>query len=159
MTDQDIRELSRLQVLYQLYYLRRYAYAKLVYESVLHGGSPSLWKGIYDRPTSDPMTVYRELFSTRLRRCRWTRPTRSASAPTWTTRSTRPTTRASFALAHLIHEGMRAKFGPDWYGSPEAGRLIQIIWSPRGTSRRPRTWRRCSASPSTFARPRRAFAG
>src|SRR5215831_13911576 len=59
MSDQDIRDLARLQLLYQLYYLRRYAYAKLVYESVLHGGSPSLWKGLYEGPTNDPMAVYR----------------------------------------------------------------------------------------------------
>jgi hypothetical protein len=126
MSDQDIRELSRLQLLYQLNYLRRYAYAKLVYESVLHGGSPSLWKDLYDRPTTDPMTVYRELFST------------AYGVPLDETDALRFRTDVddtfysldyarSFALAHLMSEGMRAKFGPDWYGSLEAGRLIRIL--------------------------------
>jgi hypothetical protein len=126
MSDQDIRELSRLQVLYQLYYLRRYAYAKLVYESVLHGGSPSLWKGIYDRPTSDPMTVYRELFSTA-----YAVPMEESDALRFRT-DVDDTFYSldyarSFALAHLVSEGLRARFGPDWYGSPEAGKLIKAI--------------------------------
>jgi hypothetical protein len=33
----------------------------------------------------------------------------------------------SFALAHLMSEGMRAKFGADWYGSAEAGKLIKTL--------------------------------
>ena len=126
MSDQDIRELSRLQLLYQLYYLRRYAYAKLVYESVLHGGSPSLWKGIYDKPTSDPMTVYRDVFSTA-----YAVPMDESDALRFRT-DVDDTFYSldyarSFALAHLMSEGLRAKFGADWYGSPEAGKLIKSI--------------------------------
>ena len=124
MSDQDIRELSRLQALYQLYYLRRYAYAKLVYEAVLHGGSPSLWKGIYDRPTGDPMAVYRDVFSTA-----YAVPMEESDALRFRT-DVDDTFYSldyarSFALAHLMSEGMRAKFGADWYGSPEAGKLIK----------------------------------
>jgi hypothetical protein len=26
-----------------------------------------------------------------------------------------------------MHEGLRAKFGPDWYGSPEAGKLLRSL--------------------------------
>ena len=126
MSDQDIRDLSRLQILYQLYYLRRYAYAKLVYESVLHGGSPSLWKGIYEKPTSDPMEVYRDLFAT------------AYAVPMDETDALRFRTDVddtfysldysrSFALAHLMSEGLRGKFGADWYGNPEAGKLIKSV--------------------------------
>jgi len=126
MTDQEIREVARLQLLYQLYYLRRYAYAKLVYESVLHGGSPALWKGLYDRPTTDPMAVYRDVFST------------AYAVPMDETDALRFRTDVddtfysvdyarAFALAHLMHEGMRARFGPDWYGSAEAGGLIKSL--------------------------------
>ena len=126
MSDQDIRELARLKLLYQLYYLRRYAYAKLVYESVLHGGSPSLWRGLYDGPTSDPMAVYREVFSTA-----YAVPMDESDALRFRT-DVDDTFYSldyarSFALAHLMSEGMRAKFGPDWYGSPEAGKLIKSI--------------------------------
>ena len=126
MSDQDIRELARLKLLYQLYYLRRYAYAKLVYESTLHGGSPSLWKGIYDRPTGEPMAVYRDLFSTA-----YAVPLDESDALRFRT-DVDDTFYSldyarSFALAHLMSEGMRAKFGADWYGSPEAGKLIKTI--------------------------------
>jgi hypothetical protein len=126
MSDQDIRELARLQLLYQLYYLRRYAYAKLVYESVLHGGSPSLWKGIYDRPTTDPMAVYRDVFAHA-----YAVPMDGSDALRFRT-DVDDTFYSldyarSFALAHLMSEGLRTRFGPDWYGSPEAGKLIQAL--------------------------------
>jgi len=126
MSDQDIRDLSRLQLLSQLYYLRRYAYAKLVYESVLHGGSPTLWKGLYDRPTGDPMEVYRDVFSTA-----YGVPMDDNDALRFRTDVDDTFYSAdyarSFALAHLIHEGMRSQLGPDWYGNPESGRLIKSL--------------------------------
>lgn len=126
MSDQDIRDLSRLQLLYQLYYLRRYAYAKLVYESVLHGGSPALWKGLYDRPTGDPMAVYRDVFSTA-----YAVPMEESDALRFRTDVDDTFYSVdyarAFALAHLMSEGMRSRLGPDWYGSPEAGRLIRAL--------------------------------
>ena len=126
MSEADIRDVVRLRLFTDLYYLRRYAYAKLVYESVLHGGSPSLWKGIYDRPTTDPMTVYREVFSTA-----YGIPLSEEDALRFRT-DVDDTFYSfdyarSFALAHLMHEGLRAKFGPDWYGSPEAGKLLRSL--------------------------------
>jgi len=126
MSEQDIRDLSRLQLLYQLYYLRRYAYAKLVYESVLHGGSPALWKGLYDRPTADPMAVYRDVFSTA-----YAVPMDESDALRFRTDVDDTFYSVDYArafgLAHLIHEGMRSRFGMDWYGNPEAGRLIKSL--------------------------------
>ncbi len=127
MGDQDIRDLSRLQLLYQLYYLRRYAYAKLVYESVLHGGSPTLWKGLYDRPTGDPMAVYRDVFST------------AYAVPMDETDALRFRTDVddtfysvdyarSFALAHLDARGdARPGSGPTGTGTPGSGRLIRSL--------------------------------
>ncbi|MGZ6069854.1 MAG: hypothetical protein ACXWK8_01480 [Myxococcaceae bacterium] len=126
MGDQDVRDLARLQLLYQLYYLRRYAYAKLVYESVLHGGSPTLWQGLYDRPTGDPMAVYRDVFSTA-----YAIPMDETDALRFRTDVDDTFYSAdyarSFALAHLMHEGMRARFGPDWYGNPGSGSLIKAL--------------------------------
>lgn len=126
MSDQDIRDIVRLRLFTDLYYLRRYAYAKLVYESVLHGGSPSLWKGIYDKPTTDPKAVYREVFSTA-----YGIPLSEEDALRFRT-DVDDTFYSfdyarSFVLAHLMHEGLRTKFGPDWYGSPEAGKLLRSL--------------------------------
>jgi hypothetical protein len=126
MSDQDIRDLSRLQLLSQLYYLRRYAYAKLVYESVLHGGAPSLWRGLYDRPTGDPMAVYRDVFSTAYRVPLDENDALRFRTDVDDTFYSADYSRA-YALAHLMHEGMRAKFGSDWYGNPEAGRLLKSL--------------------------------
>jgi hypothetical protein len=126
MSDQDIRDLSRLQLLYQLYYLRRYAYAKLVYESVLHGGSPSLWKGLYPGPTSDPMAVYRDVFSTAYGIPMDATDALRFRADVDDTFYSVDYARA-FALAHLMSEGLRSKFGPGWYGSADAGRLIRSL--------------------------------
>jgi hypothetical protein len=126
MEEQDVRDLVRLGLFTQLYYLRRYAYAKLVYESVLHGGSPALWRGVYERPTTDPMQVYREVFSTA-----YGFPLTEEDALRFRTDVDDTFYSVdyarSFALAHLMHEGMRGKFGPDWYGSREAGQLLRTL--------------------------------
>jgi hypothetical protein len=126
MSEQDMRDLVRLGIFNQLYYLRRYAYAKLVYESVLHGGSPELWKGIYDRPTRDPKQVYRELFSTA-----YGVPLSEEDALRFRTDVDDTFYSVdyarAYAVANLMHEGFRAKFGPDWYGSAEAGKLLRTL--------------------------------
>jgi hypothetical protein len=126
MSEQDMRDLVRLGIFNQLYYLRRYAYAKLVYESVLHGGSPELWKDIYDRPTRDPKQVYREVFSTA-----YGVPLSGEDALRFRTDVDDTFYSVdyarAYAVAHLMHEGLRAKFGPDWYGSSEAGKLLRML--------------------------------
>ena len=32
--------------------------------------------------------------------------------------------RCAFALANVVHEGLRSKFGDDWYGNKEVGAFL-----------------------------------
>lgn len=131
MTDAEISELVRLRVFNDLYFLRRYASAKLVYEAVLHAGAPELWKGVYTKPTSDPMAVYRDTFE------------RAYGFPLTEDDALRFRTDVddtfyaadysrAFGLAHLAHEGLRKKFGGesgDWYGDKRVGALLKTLFA------------------------------
>lgn len=124
MSDADIAEFVRLRVFDQLYYLRRYGAAKLIYEAALHGGDPSLWRGAYDGQTKDLMALYRDLFARA-----YGFPLSAEDAQRYRTDVddmfySADYTRA-FALANLIHEGLRQRFGEDWYGKPEVGALLK----------------------------------
>jgi len=59
----DIKRLVRNRVFWDLYFVRRYAGAKLVYETILHGGDPAIYQDFYKGDVSDLKRVYRELFS------------------------------------------------------------------------------------------------
>jgi hypothetical protein len=62
MTDKDIAKVVRFGILNDLYFMRRYGGAKLIYESIYHEGAPGLWAGIYRGGTADKREVYRALF-------------------------------------------------------------------------------------------------
>ena len=124
MSDADIDAFVRLRVFDQLYYLRRYGSAKLVYEAVLHGGDPALYRGVHDGQTSDLKALYRDLFARA-----YGFPLTEEDALRYRTDVddlfySADYTRA-FALANLIHEGLRQRFGDDWYGKREVGALLK----------------------------------
>jgi hypothetical protein len=131
MTDGDINELARVRVLNDLFYIRRYASAKLVYESVLHGGEPELWRGAYEGPTADLMQLYRALFE------RAYGFTLSADDALRFRTDVDDTFYAAdyaraFGLANLMHEGLRAKFGGkngDWYENKEVGPFLKKLYA------------------------------
>lgn len=131
MTDADIARMVRLRVFNGLYFLRRYASAKLVYEAVLHNGPPQLWAGVYSKPTNDLKELYRDLFSEA-----YGFPLSQQDALRFRTDVddtfySADYTRA-FALAHLMHEGLRAKFGGtlgDWYANPQVGPFLKEIFA------------------------------
>lgn len=131
MSEADISELSRVRVFNDFYYLRRYGYAKLVYESVLHGGDPAIWKGLYDRPTADPMEVYRDAFGRA-----YGFPLKEDDALRFRTDVDDTLYAADYArafgLADLIHEALREKYGGrggDWYSSKAIGVLLKSLWA------------------------------
>jgi hypothetical protein len=62
LTDKDIAKLIRFSILNDLYFMRRYGGAKLIYESIYHDGDPKYWQGIYNGETQDKREVYRVLF-------------------------------------------------------------------------------------------------
>ncbi len=62
LTDYDISKIVRFGILNDLYFMRRYGGAKLIYESIYHGGHPDLWSKIYKGNIEDMRKVYKVLF-------------------------------------------------------------------------------------------------
>jgi hypothetical protein len=128
MSDVEEKQLVRLRVFNGLYFVRRYASAKLVYESVLHGGDSSLWKAAYPGATNDLQELYRKLFERA-----YGFPLSSEDALRFRTDVddsfyAADYTRA-FALANLMHEGLRARFGADWYGDAKVGAFLKTLYA------------------------------
>lgn len=131
LTDDEINEVVRIRVLSHLYLLRRHALAKLVYEAVLHGGQPKLWNKVYKRPTTDLMAVYRDVFSRAYGFHIEEEEALSFLVDVDELFYAADYSRA-FGLAHVMHEGIRRKFGGesgDWYGNPEVGGLLRSLYA------------------------------
>ncbi|NNE09955.1 MAG: hypothetical protein HKN20_15450 [Gemmatimonadetes bacterium] len=128
MTDEEIARLVQNRAFWDLYYTRRYAGAKLVYETVLHGGDPAIYEGQYDGNAGDNMQeVYRQLFSkaygfemTDEEALRF----RTDVDPFFYSADYA----RSYALAKQMHEGLSTKFGDPWWRSPEAGAFMLSDW-------------------------------
>lgn len=128
MTDQDIAKLIRNRVFWDLYFVRRYNGAKLIYESILHEGDPSLWKGYYSGQTADLQQVYKTLFSdaygyqlTDKDALRFRTDVDSFFYAADYSRS--------FILSAQIDEYMRGKFGAKWFMDPRAGAAMRDMFA------------------------------
>lgn len=124
MTEADITDLVHTRIFEELYFLRRYAAAKLIDESALHGGDPALWQDVYKKPTGDLQALYRDLFG------------RAYGFPLTEEDALRYRTDVddlfysadytkAFGLSNLVLEALRGKFGADWYEKKEAGALFR----------------------------------
>ena len=126
MTDADIVEVVHQRIFDEVYFLRRYASAKLIYESALHGGDPALWRGVYGGPTGDLAALYRDLFSKAygfaLDEADGLRFRTDVDDLFYAADYSR-----AFGLANLIHEGLRAKLGPAWFEKPAAGAVFKEL--------------------------------
>jgi hypothetical protein len=131
MSDGDILGLVRVRVFNDLFFIRRYASAKLIYESVLHGGDAALWKDAYEGPTADLQPLYKKLFERA-----YGFPLSDEDALRFRTDVddtfyAADYTRA-FGLANLMHEALRMKYaGPDgdWYGNKEVGARLKKLFA------------------------------
>ena len=128
MSDAEIRALVRVRLFYDLYVLRAYAGARLPFEIVLHGGEPSLYKGVFEMQTGDLQELYRKLFERA-----YGFPLSPEDALRFRTSATdtfysADYTRA-YALANLMHEGLRKKYGEDWYGSKAVGAFLKTLYA------------------------------
>jgi len=117
MSDGDIRELVRLRVFNGLYFVRRYAGAKLPYEIALHTGEKGdlqeLYRKLFERAYGLPLSAEDALrFRTDVDDtfC-------AADYP------------RAFALANLMHESLREKYGEDWYGKKEVGAFLKTLFA------------------------------
>jgi hypothetical protein len=120
--------LIRNRLAYNLYLARRYGWAKLIYETVLHGGPRAHYQGVYKGQTSNRRALYRKLFS---RAYGYALSEQDASR--YLT-DVDPFLYAAdyaraFQLADLLHEHLRAKFGPRWFTSPKVGAYLKTLWA------------------------------
>lgn len=120
--------LIRHRLAYNLYLARRYGWAKLIYESVLHGGQPSLFQGVYSGQVSDRRKLYKTLFSRA-----YGYALGAADADGYLS-DVDPFFYAAdyaraFILADMLHEHLRAKFGPAWFSNKSVGPYLKTLWA------------------------------
>lgn len=124
LTDTDIAKLVRFSIFNDLYFMRRYGGAKLVFESIYHEGDPKLWRGIYNGQTGDKREAYRFLFE------------KSYGFPMEDIDADRYLTDIdeflyaidyvrSFVLATQIDAVLSAAFGKTWHDNKEVGKFLK----------------------------------
>ena len=128
----------RRLALKEMMYLRRYAFAKIAYELRLHGRPaaqiapaaallPALDKA------GDLRELYRQLFSAAYTFELSEQESQLFRTDVDDTFYAADYSRA-FALAGMMHEGIRRKFGEDWYGNKEVGKFLRAQLFSAGTS-------------------------
>jgi len=132
MTDRDMGLLIRNRVFWDVYMVRRYNGAKLIYETILHGGDPDIYAGYYEGQTDDPHQVYKKLFSDA-----YGFPLTDVEALRYRTDVDAFFYAADYARAFLLaaqlNESMRDKFGATWFTDSRAGDLLKTkLWVDGG---------------------------
>jgi len=132
MTDEDIRRTVRHRIFWNVYFLRRYGHAKLIYEPILHGGDPAIWQDVYKGQTADLQEVYRTVFQEA-----YGFPLTTQDALRFRTDVddffyAADYTRA-YGFADMMQEAMRKKYGNDWYGNAEVGKWLREAFWRDGT--------------------------
>ncbi|MCZ6691675.1 MAG: hypothetical protein O7H41_18980 [Planctomycetota bacterium] len=124
MTDKDIGLLLRKAVLKNLYFVRRYAGAKLLYESILHDGKPELYKAHYDGQTEDLQEVYRVIFGDaygfELKPMEAMRFRTDVDSFLYSADYSR-----AYLMAMQLHETLQKQHGDDWYDVKEVGTFLK----------------------------------
>ncbi|MFH1538594.1 MAG: hypothetical protein ABIH66_06520 [bacterium] len=133
LMDADIAKLLRNRALWMIYFVRRYAGAKLLYESILHEGDPALYKKYFPGDTSDMQEVYRRLFSDaygfELTPADALRFRTDVDSSFYSADYSR-----AFFLSVQFEEGIERKFGEGWLDNPEAGKFLRENFWSRGNS-------------------------
>lgn len=133
-TRAELAAVLRRTALVEMMYLRRYTFAKIAYELRLHGrplGSiePALALLPHrDRVKGDDADSLRELYR-ELLSAAYTFELSAEEAERFRTDVDDSFYSADysrcFALAGMMHEGIRKRFGADWYGNKEVGRFLR----------------------------------
>lgn len=124
LTENDIAKLVRFALFNDLYFMRRYGGAKLVYESIYHEGDPKWWTGVYNGQTSDKREVYRSLFEKA-----YGFPMEDVDAERYLTDIDEFLYAVdyvrSFVLATQIDEALAKKFGEQWHRNKDVGKYLK----------------------------------
>src|SRR5207245_4639752 len=120
------------RAMWNLYYMRRYGHAKLIYEAVLHGGDPAAWRDVWKGETKDLQEVYRSLFEeaygftlTKEDALRYRTDVDDFFYAADYTRA--------YVMADLMQEAARERFGAAWYEKPEVGKWLRETYWAEGT--------------------------
>jgi len=124
LTDRDISKILRFGILNDLYFMRRYGGAKLVYESIYHGNNPKMWSNIYKGQTNDTRELYRVLFEKA-----YTFPMEETDAQRYLTDIDDYLYAIdyvrSFVISSQIDLALTRKFGNRWFENKNAGAYLK----------------------------------
>ncbi|HYS10343.1 MAG TPA: hypothetical protein VEP66_16495 [Myxococcales bacterium] len=138
-SDAELAAVLRRLALKEMMYLRRYAFAKIAYELRLHGrpaaeiapAAPLL--SAPEKASADLRELYRQLFS-----AAYTFELNEQEAQLFRTDVDDTFYSAdysrAFALAGMMHDSIRKKFGEDWYANKEVGKFLRAQLFSAGTS-------------------------
>jgi hypothetical protein len=137
--DAELAAIERDLALREMSYLRRYAFAKIAYELRLHGRpaaqiAPALELiAAPDKAKDDPRELYRQLFSVAYGFELNAEESGLFLTDVDDTFYAADYARA-FVLAGMMHEGIRRRFGADWYANPAVGRFLKEQLFAPGTA-------------------------
>jgi hypothetical protein len=135
----ELAAIQRDLALREMMFLRRYAFAKIAYELRLHGRpaeeiAPAL--ALLSAPAQaakSPRELYRQLFSVA-----YTFELDEEESQLYLTDVDDTFYSADYArafvLAGMMHEGIRKRFGEDWYANKEVGKFLREQLFAPGTS-------------------------
>jgi len=134
----ELAAILRRLALKEMMYLRRYAFAKTAYELRLHGrpaAEIAAATALLPAPsrTSDLRELYRQLFSTAYTFELSEEESQLFRTDVDDTFYSADYSRA-FVLAGMMHEGIRRRFGEDWYANKDVGRFLREQLFSAGTS-------------------------
>jgi hypothetical protein len=134
----ELSAVLRRLALKEMMYLRRYAFAKTAYELRLHGrpaAEIAAATALLPAPsrTSDLRELYRQLFSTAYTFELSEEESQLFRTDVDDTFYSADYSRA-FVLAGMMHEGIRRRFGEDWYANRDVGRFLREQLFSAGTS-------------------------
>ena len=137
----ELSAVLRRLALKEMMYLRRYAFAKTAYELRLHGRPQAQIAAaaqLLPAPerTGDLRELYRQLFSTAYTFELTEQESQLFRTDVDDTFYSADYSRA-FVLAGMMHEGIRRRFGEDWYANKEVGRFLREQLFSAGTSLSP----------------------
>ena len=137
-TNAELAAVLRRTALVEILYLRRHAFAKIAFELRLHGRpeseiAPALAALPPGAPPRDLPGLYRALLSRawgfELTAEEGQRYRVDVDATFYAADYAR-----AFALAGMMHEGIRRRFGEDWYGNPAVGAFLKRELFAQGQS-------------------------
>ena len=136
----ELGAILRRTALIEVYYLRRYAFAKIAYELRLHGRpaaqiAPALALLPAPDKADDLRELYRQLFSRAYEFELDADEAQLFRSDVDDTFYSADYSRA-FVLAGMMHEGVRRRFGEDWYANEAVGKFLRAELFAKGTSLR-----------------------